>query len=648
MTLSYGSWPSPISVDTLVQETLRFGAITVDSPHFYYLEGRPSEKGRSVLMQGSLKGAHKELLPKTFNVKTKAHEYGGKCFLAHHKKLYFVNGEDQDIYEYSLTNGGVRRLTHEPNLRFADFAISLDGSFLYAVAEEHQQGKVTNMLIRLCLRSSQLKILHNHYDFYAAPRISPNGKHLAWICWNHPNMPWDATKLWRGELHPTEGLIHIRQVAGEQEESILFPQWSSENILHCASDRTGFWNIYLEKQGSMCPLHTAHIDFGEPHWVFGVERYCFLKDGSILAIGTKQAQDALYHIDPNTASSERLPLPLTYISDLYLLEDTLLFKGASPHTPISIFSLNLPSKTLTQIKSSGPQPLDPAYISLPQPIAFPSEHKKISYGFYYPPTHPSYQAPSKTAPPLILRCHGGPTAHVFPRFNLETLYFTSRGFAVFEINYSGSSGYGREYRNRLRGQWGILDVQDCLHAAHYLCAHELADNTKLIIKGSSAGGFTTLCAMTFSNVFHAGASYYGISDLEALMKDTHKMEKHYLDRLIGPYPEDKALYKERSPIHHTEHLQHPIIFFQGGKDPVVSRAQSEHMYEALKKKHIPSAYLLFEEESHGFTRSETIKTCFAAELLFYSKIFKISLNPEDLHLPRVQEGSLHSSGINFS
>lgn len=642
---SYGSWHSPISAEHLVQDTLRFGQIAIDGTSFYYTEGRPTEKGRSVLMQGALQGEHRELLPKEFNVRTRVHEYGGKCILAHHKTVYFVNESDQDLYKIS-DEGVITRITHEPTLHFADLSIGKDASFLYAVAERHEQENVENFLVQISLHTYEIKIIASGYDFYAAPRVSPDGSLLAWFCWNHPNMPWDGTELWMGELSP-KGLLHTQKIAGNLEESITLPVWSDKNILYFVSDQTGYWNIYQYHNSLIQSVYSCDIEFGAPHWIFGVERYCILEDDTLIAIGTTQGKDALYHINPLHHSLQRLDTPFTSISDLYLIEDTLIFNGASPSLPHSLMSLNLSTQKITVLKQSQKISIDPAYISVPQDISFLTEGGLTAYGFYYPPTHKNCIPYPNTTPPLIVRCHGGPTAHVSPKLNLEILYFTSRGFAFFEINYGGSSGYGREYRNRLRGQWGVVDVQDCLHAAHYLCNQGLANSSQLIIKGGSAGGFTTLSVLAASKTFKAGASYYGVSDLELLMKDTHKMELHYLDHLIGPYSKYRQTYINRSPIHHVQKLSQPIIFFQGTEDHVVPPAQSEKMYQALCNNKIPTAYLLFQHEAHGFRRSETIKRCIEIELMFYSQIFHLNVSDTIPSPDTLEEAVFLSSDINF-
>lgn len=624
-TQPYGSWKSPISSDLLAESALRFGQIDVDNSTFYYIEGRPSEKGRCALMQGSLKDPIKELLPKEFNVRSTVHEYGGKCFLAHNGCVYFVNHQDQDLYKINK-EGIVSRITKEPTLRFADLAIANDASFLYAVAERHLGDSVDNMLMKISLTDSHIESIANGYDFYAAPRISTSGRYVAWFCWNHPNMPWDGTELWLASISPEGTLIDPKCIAGGSEESITAPSWSEADVLYFISDCSGFWNFYRYVDNSAQALYPCDIDFGSPHWIFGSERYCFLKGDIIATIGTTRGRDSIYLLDSKKQTLITVETPFTAISDLYSLnQESLLFTAASPCMASALVALDLKTNQTHIIKHSQNTSIQKDYLSFPEEIIFKTEEGLDCYGFYYPPTNPDFKSETKELPPLILRCHSGPTANASPKLNLDILYFTSRGFAFFELNYGGSTGYGREYRNRLRNNWGVVDVQDCVHAALELCKRGLVDKTRLIVKGSSAGGYTALSLLTFTDVFQAGACYYGVSDMEALAKDTHKFELHYLDRLIGPYPQERNTYIKRSPIHFVDQLLCPIIFFQGANDKVVLPSQTESMYLELRKKHIPTAYLLFENESHGFRMSSTIKRCVDAELFFYSKIFKLSL-----------------------
>lgn len=611
-----GSWDSPITSDTVTSNSLRFGQIDVDHEFFYYIETRASEKGRSVLMKSHLNGYLEEILPKEFNVRSSVHVYGGKCFSVKNDTVYFANHPDGAIYK-KTADGIITQLTQAPNVYFADFAISKD--YLYAVAEEHIENTVNNTLIRLDLTTYKIDVIASGYDFYAAPRLNQDGSKLAWLCWNHPNMPWDSSELWLATVTP-KGLSYPLCIAGNDNESITHPLWS-ENTLYFTSDRSGFWNLYRYLDNKIDSIYPSPSDFGAAHWIFGSERYTFINDALIAAISTELAIDSLYLINPKTKTAKRLNIPFTTFSDLYVINNTLIMSAASPSFPTSLIAINIETETYTLLKPSQVLAIDEKYISFPQSIQFPTKNNNTAYGFYYPPTNPHYKPLPNELPPLILRCHGGPTTHVSMKLNLDILFFTSRGFAVFDINYGGSTGYGKSYRNRLNGNWGVTDRLDCINAANYLCSKGLADKNRLAIKGSSAGGYTVLCALAFNKVFQAGVSYYGISDLEDLIKDTHKMEKHYLDSLIGPYPKQKNLYKERSPIYFVNQITSSVLLLQGDQDPVVSPSQSQKIYKSLLEEHIPVTYMLFENEGHGFKMSSTLKRCLEVELSFYQQLF---------------------------
>jgi dipeptidyl aminopeptidase/acylaminoacyl peptidase len=624
-TSSYESWNSPISAQLVAQNALRLGFIEVEGSTFYYIEGRPAEKGRCVLMQGSSQGEIKEALPKEFSIKSKVHEYGGKCFLSHKNTLYFVNYQDQALYK-KAEDGSIHKLFEDSTLRLVDLTFAHQA--LYAVAERHLEDRIDNMIVRLSLEDGSLEIVASGYDFYAAPRASPDGRFLAWFCWNHPNMPWDASELWLASISSDGSLTNPQCLAGGVEESITSPMWSKNNTLYFLSDKEGFWNFYRYSQGAIEALYPCEIDFGAAHWVFGSERYCFLDESTLAAIGTTKGKDALYLLDLKTSQLKTLKTPFTMISDLYYLgKKTLLFLGTSPKTAPALISFHIETQQYSTLKTSQEVSLGEGFISLPKDISFQTDNQRTSYGFYYPPTHPDDLENPRKCPPLIIRCHSGPTSHNPPKFSLDILYFTSRGFAFFDLNYSGSTGYGRAYRNRLNNQWGEIDVQDCIFAARELCQKGLADPKRLILKGSSAGGYTVLRTFTLPStsaqpLFQIGACYYGISNLEDLTKNTHKFELHYLSHLIGPYPKEKETYIKRSPIHAVDHLSRPIIFFQGGKDTVVSSSQTKSMYLALCQKKIPTQYFLFEEEGHGFRMSSTLQKCLEEELSFYINAFK--------------------------
>lgn len=616
----YGTWKSPISSNDLIQDSTRYSFLHATDSKIICGEGRPKEKGRTVLQQISFDNAPKDILPKEFNVRSKVHEYGGKSFTLHNEFIYFVNLDDQDIYRLD-PDQTTHRITTQSEYRFGDLTVSSDGRFLFCVAEKHHESHVDNMLVRVCLNTNAVEIIASGYDFYASPVVSFDSKKIAWICWNQPNMPWDETELYIANISDKKGLDEVKLI--DSSASIIEPQFSKKGVLHFLSDRSGFWNLYTYENEASHPVYPVDFEIGGPQWVFGLHDYTFLENGHIACIGTKKAVDSLYVIDPFKKKIVRLETPFTSLADLYLVKDTLVFKAASPMHGSCIATYHLKNKHSEIIKEFGGSTLDEGYISIPEAVSFPTDGNKTAYGFYYPPKNKDFRPLDGEKPPVIVCCHGGPTAHVSPVMKLSHLFYTTRGYAVFELNYSGSTGYGTEYRNRLRKNWGIVDIQDCENAVLHLAKKGLCDKDKTIIKGGSAGGFSVLGALTFTDAFKAGACYYGVADMEALAKDTHKFEARYLDLIVGPYPKDKKTYIERSPIKHTEKLSCPIIFFQGADDKVVPPAQSEMMVEALREKKIPVSYLLFEKEAHGFRMAENIKKAAEAELYFFSKIFGI-------------------------
>jgi dipeptidyl aminopeptidase/acylaminoacyl peptidase len=485
-------------------------------------------------------------------------------------------------------------------------------------------------------------VLAGGRDFYAAPRISADGAWLAWICWDHPNMPWDGTELW---VAPLEDPGEERLIAGGPEESIFQPEWGPDGRLHFASDRDGWWNLYRAREpgtelsgeeGALVQLTEEEADFAHPQWLFGGATYTFLDDGAIACVCCRRGEEKLFLLEPEAWEPADLGLPFTSFGypALSARGRRVAFAAASPERETSVMVYDVECRETEVVRKSGDEPVDPAYISRPRSIEFPTGDGDVAYGFYYPPANPAFEAPKGELPPLIVESHGGPTSHATPALDLEFLYWTSRGIGVVDVNYRGSSGYGRAYRNKLRGTWGVVDTEDCVNAALHLAAEERADRNRLAIRGGSAGGYATLCALTFHDAFAAGASYYGVADAATLAEDTHKFESRYLDRLIGPYPEQADRYRERSPIHHIEQLQVPVILFQGLEDKIVPPNQAETMAAALARSGIPYAYLAFEGEQHGFRRSETNIRCFESELYFYGRImgFEPAGNPEPVEI----------------
>ncbi len=622
----YGSWKSPITSDLIIAGTIGLGQLVTGGDDLYWTEGRPSEGGRNVIVRRTKDGRNEDITPQPFNARTRVHEYGGGAFTVHAGLITFSNFADQRLYQ-QRPGGDPWPVTPDEKLRYADGVFAADGRFV-CVREDHRiEGQeAINTLVTLALVGEDCgRVLVSGNDFYASPRFSPNGKQLAWIAWNHPNMPWDGTELWVADFAPDGKLANRQLVAGGSDESIFQPEWSSAGDLYFVSDRSGWWNIYRWRAGVIEALHPMAAEFGLPQWVFGMRTYAFTGPDALLCTITRNGSNYLALLDGVSGELTALDLPFTKVTDLHVVGGMAYFLGGAPDMPDSVVSLDLDTLGWTVLRRSSEIVVDPGYLSPAEPIEFPTAGDLTAFAFYYPPHNNDYEAPEGELPPLIVQSHGGPTGATNAVFNLGKLYWTSRGFAVLDVNYGGSTGYGRAYRQRLNGQWGIVDVADCINGALYLVEQGLADGDRLAIRGGSAGGYTTLCALTFHDVFSAGASHFGVSDIEALAKETHKFESRYLDSMIGPYPQDRDRYIERSPIHFTEQLNCPLILFQGLEDRVVPASQAELMFDAVKAKGIPVAYLAFPGEQHGFRRAENIKRVLEAELYFYGKIFGFEL-----------------------
>jgi dipeptidyl aminopeptidase/acylaminoacyl peptidase len=438
-------------------------------------------------------------------------------------------------------------------------------------------------------------------------------------------MPWDGTELWVGEFMGDGGLGRTERVAGGEHESIFQPEWSPDGLLHFVSDRTGWWNLYRWRDRHIEPLCMMPAEFGRPQWVFGLSTYGFESVGRIICTFTQEGTWRLASLDTSTHRLEPIETPYSEVISLRVAPDRAVFCAGSPTEGLSMIQLDFARRGLEVLRRSSQVAIDSGYLSMPRAVEFPTGHGLMAHGFFYPPQNRDYVAPAGERPPLLVVSHGGPTSATSSTLRLEIQYWTSRGIAVLDVNYGGSTGYGRPYRQRLEGQWGIVDVDDCVNGARYLVERGQVDGNRLAIRGGSAGGYTTLCALTFRGLFRAGASYYGISDLEALARETHKFESRYLDRLIGPYPRRRDLYRERSPIHSTDRLSCPVIFFQGLEDKVVPPNQATLMVEALRAKGVPVAYVPFEGEQHGFRSAQNIKRALDGELYFYSRVFGFAL-----------------------
>lgn len=621
----YGSWASPITSDLIVAGSLRLGEIRLDGDRLYWSEGRPTEGGRNVVVSWKA-GSTQDVTPAPFNVRTRVHEYGGGAYIVVDGIVYFSNFLDQRLYRQA-PGADPTPVTPEGPYRYADAIWDEGRQRLVCIREDGSgDGEPVNAIAALSLDpDSYGTVLVSGSDFYASPRLSPDGRHLAWISWNHPNMPWDGTELWLAEVDE-QGQVHgAHCIAGGLEESVFQPEWSPDGVLYFVSDRTGWWNLYRWHDNMVEPMCPKSAEFGLPQWVFRMATYGFVSADTLICTYVERGIQVLAQLDTTTKMLTPIATPYTAIGGLQVSDKQAVFLGGSPDAPSAIAALDLSTEQVQVLRRSSQMDIDPGYLSMPQVIEFPTSNGLTAHAIYYPPQNKDFVAPEGERPPLRVQGHGGPTAATSATFNPGIQYWTSRGIGILDVNYGGSTGYGRAYRERLKGNWGIVDVDDCANGAEYLVQQGQIDGDRLVIQGGSAGGYTTLAALTFRNTFKAGASYYGVSDLKALAEDTHKFESRYLDGLIGPYPERQDLYEARSPIHHIHQLACPVIFFQGDEDKIVPPNQAEMMVSALKDKGLPVAYVLFEGEQHGFRKAENIKRTLDGELYFYAQVFGFEL-----------------------
>ncbi|HKP46937.1 MAG TPA: S9 family peptidase [Pyrinomonadaceae bacterium] len=619
---SYGSWKSPITSDLIVSGSVGLNQPTIDGDDVYWIEMRPSEGGRSVIVKCDAKGVQTDVTPTDFNARTRVHEYGGGDYIVSDRDVYFSNFTDQNLYAQS--NGSApRRVTNEADMRYADMIVDKSRNRLICVREDHtQKGKeAVNTLVGIDLASGAATVLVSGNDFYSSPRLNAAADRFAWLTWNHPNMPWDGCELWTATVAPDGSLDEQMLVAGGNEESIFHPQWSPDGDLYFVSDRNGWWNLYRLGKAGVEVVIDRQADFGMPQWGFGMSTYGIESAANLICAYVERGIWKLGIVDTRSCDLKSVECPYTDISFVRAAPGRAVMRAGSPTEPASIVSFDLKHGTFSVLKKANNIQVDNGYLAKPETIEFPTEDGLTAHGFFYRPANAIYRAPNEERAPLLVLSHGGPTAAASTTKNLIIQYWTSRGIGVLDVNYGGSTGFGREYRNRLQGKWGIVDVDDCINGARYLVARGDADSDRLMISGGSAGGYTTLCALTFRNLFKAGASYYGVSDAEALDEDTHKFESRYSNGLIGPYPEARQLYYDRSPIHFVDRLSCPVIFFQGLEDKVVPPNQAEKMVAALQEKGIPVAYVPFAGEQHGFRQAQNIKRALDGEFYFYSKVF---------------------------
>ena len=627
--LPYGSWKSPITSDRIVGGSVGLSQPIFEGAEVYWIELRPTEGGRNVIVRRDAAGICRDVNPAPFNARNRVHEYGGGDYTVAEGTVYFSNFADQRLYRQQ-PGELPEPFTPAGALRYAEPLFDTRRRRLICVREDHSRegAEAVNCLVSINPNNpdEEHKVLASGNDFYSSAKLSADGNQLAWLTWNHPNMPWDGCELWVADISEDGDVVASRRVAGGRAESIFQPEWSPDGILYFSSDRNGWWNLErLTQDGEIEPIHETKKELGMPQWIFGMSFYAFVSASEMICSHVEQGVSRLEMLDLKTNKLKEIDCPFTDIQYLHVSDGKAVFRGGSPIDVVAIVQLDLNTGKFETLRRSNELDIPSKYFSVPRAVEFPTEAGLTAHAFFYPPQNPDYRGPADELPPLIVKSHGGPTSAASTALSLTVQYWTSRGFAVLDVNYGGSSGYGRQYRDRLNSKWGIVDVDDCANGARYLVKKGEVDGNRLIITGGSAGGYTTLCALTFRDTFKAGASHFGVSDAEALARDTHKLESRYLDGLLGPYPARKDIYFERSPINFTNRLSCPVIFFQGLEDKVVPANQAEKMVEALRAKGIPVAYVAFAGEQHGFRQAAHIKRALDGELYFYSRVFGFDL-----------------------
>ncbi len=627
---SYGAWQSPFPIERLTEQVVFLMEPLAAGGVRWWLEGRPEEGGRQVLVRRERDGTLVRLTPEGFNARSRVHEYGGGAWLLSGDLVVvadFTTGRLQRVVE----PGVVAPITPERAWRFADAIHDVARKRLIAVREDHQaevvaaHGEWVNELVAIDLASGDVVVLASGADFYAAPRLSPDGATLAWLEWRHPNMPWDGTELRLAGVGPDGSLLDPRTVAGSRTDWISQPRWSPDGVLHFAAEPTGWMNLYRWADGRVEPVAIIDAELVGPDWQFGFSTYQFLPDGTILAIARRDGRNRLLRIAPagsgTPASFETVDLPFTEMSALSLDGWTAVFKAAAPDQPTVVAELDVRTAAVAVLRRASPHVPDPADVSMPRHVEFPTTGGRTAHGNFYAPTNRSFRAPDGELPPLIVTSHGGPTSAAFSGLQTGLQLFTSRGYAVLDVDYGGSTGYGQAYRKRLEGEWGIVDVDDCVAGARWLAERGLVDGDRKAIRGGSASGFTTLAALAFTDQFDAGTTLYGLGDLRKFVMDTHKFESRYMESLIGPWPATQQRYRDRSPSLHADRIAVPVLVEQGAEDRVVPPSEAEAIVDALFERRIPHAYLLLPGEDHGFRSRDGIIRSFSAELSFYAQIF---------------------------
>lgn len=618
----HGAWTSPITTELVLEQGIRLSQPQVDGDTLYWLETRPQESGRTVLVAESTYGGSRDVNPAGTSVRSRVHEYGGGAYLARDGNVWFVENGDQAIYRVD-TGGEAVRVTPESGHRHADMDWDAGRERLVCVCEVHGESGPPENFIAAFRDDGILQRLADGHDFYSSPRISPDGGRMAWITWDHPRLPWDGSQLWVARLDGEGVPVDAVEIAGGDDESVTMPAWGPDGRLYFVSDRHDWWNLCAWDGEGVEEVVRTEAEIGLPHWVFGQSTYGFTDERTIVFAATRSGRWSLHAVDVTTDVVTPLDFPYDAIEHVVAGPGrAVVLAGCAENAP-AVYERS-PDETRRVVGSSEAQaPRD--YLSIPESIVFPTGDGETAHGLFFPPRNPDFDGPAGERPPVIVKCHGGPTGATSTAQDLRIHYWTSRGFAILDLDYRGSTGYGRRYRRSLYGRWGVADVEDCVAAVRYLARAGRVDGDRALISGGSAGGYTVLCALTFTDAFRAGASYYGIGDLKSLFATTHKFEARYDHWLLDPGPQPERVYRERSPLHHSDRLDCPVIFFQGGEDRVVPPQQSQVMAAALREKGLPVAYLEFAEEAHGFRQAATIRRALEAELYFYCRLLGLPL-----------------------
>lgn len=635
ITAAYGTWKSPISPELVADSPHGWiGQLYADKNHLYVLRNHPEQGGRGVVARVTANSQFEELIPAPFYARTRVYEYGGACFVVQDDTIYFSNVPDDRLYR-QMPGQQPEPITAEGAVRYADLVVDPLRSRLICIREDRREdGEPKHTLTAINMAGDEYgTVLFDQADFVAFPALSPDGHKLAWVSWNHPNMPFYSSSLWAAEIADDGSLIQVQQVVPEQEESITDPCWSPDGVLYFCSDRSNWWNLYRWQNGNIEDVCPMEAELGNPFWNIGLRMYRFLNPKQVFAAYNQMGSWRLGIIDLETGRCKEIPNDFTFIIRLEIVGDIAYIVAASPIRPRSLIKLDLKTHQIEVMDSSVKYAIPDDYLSPGEHISYPTERGLRAYGYYHPPKNPEHRAPENELPPLIVNVHGGPTGSTKNALDMAVQFFTSRGFAVLDINYGGSAGYGREYRSRLRGQWGVVDVEDAVNGARHLIRAGLVDAERTIICGGSAGGFTTFAALAFTEDFKAGCSLFGISDLEVFHKETHKYESRYCETLVGPYPEARALYRERSAMSKADRINSPLLIFQGSEDRIVPPNQSQFVADALTRNKVPVAYIEFEGEGHGFRKRESVLCVINSELAFFGRIF--GFRPADV-LPELE------------